>query len=241
MRHGGDDRRDVPDRDEDGEREPAGEANGDTPASADGDRRDLARRESAHGQPPEDDGPAPNSWPQPAPPSERDDAAPSVRPATDMGYVMRRVGAYLIDSILIAIVAVLVGSATGAVSAGPGELTVDPAFTLWVLVLEALYRWALQSAFGFTLGKLALGLRVVRAYGGRAGPIRVLIREFVLAAILGIAQSTGQLMLPAIVQVVLLFFVIQRTDNRSLHDIPGITRVVRASSVDSADFPLERA
>ena len=193
--------------------------------------------------PPEspDDPPAGRDWPEPA---DSDDGPPATGGlggfAADSGLVYRRVGAYVIDSLLVAIVTTILGVSTGSVGMDSDALSIDPTFALWVLVFEVLYRWSVQSAFGFTLGKLALGLRLVGGDGGPAGALRILVREVALGAMLGAAQATGWAILPALVQVLLVYVVIHRPDRRSLHDLTVQTRVIRVMPDDS-DAPMRPA
>ena len=193
--------------------------------------------------PPEspDDPPGGRDWPEPA---DSDDGPPATGGlggfAADSGLVYRRVGAYVIDSLLVAIVTTILGVSTGSVGMDSDALSIDPTFALWVLVFEVLYRWSVQSAFGFTLGKLALGLRLVGGDGGPAGALRILVREVALGTMLGAAQATGWAILPALVQVLLVYVVIHRPDRRSLHDLTVQTRVIRVMPDDS-DTPMRPA
>lgn len=196
-------------------------------------------REPPAGSP--DDPPASRDWPEPG---DSDDGPPATGGlggfAADSGLVYRRVGAYVIDSLLVTIAALVVGITTGTVAMDAEAFSIEPTFGLWMLFFEVLYRWAVQSAFGFTLGKLALGLRIVGADGGPAGPVRILVREVALFAMLGVAQATGWTILPALVQVMLIYVVIHRPDRRSLHDLTVRTRVIRVVPADSAT-PLRPA
>ena len=193
--------------------------------------------------PPEspDDLPARDDWPEP---QDSDDRPPATGGlggfAADSGLVYRRVGAYVIDSLLVAIATTIIGVGAGIVSMDPDGPAIDPSLALWMLIFEVLYRWSVQSAFGFTLGKLALGLRLVSAEGGPAGPLRILVREVALGGMLGVAQATGWTILPALVQVLLVYVVIHRPDRRSLHDLTVQTRVIRVIPGDS-DTPMRPA
>lgn len=206
------------------------------------------RNPSEHdGEPPPespDDPPTGRDWPQPADSNDGPRATGGLEGFTaDSGLVYRRVGAYVIDSLLVAIVSMGVGVSTGAVDLGSdlNTLSIDPSFGLWALVFEMLYRWSAQSAFGFTLGKLALGLRIVGASGGPAGPLRILVREFSLSAMLGAAQFTGWGLVPLMVQVLLVYVLMRRPDQRSLHDLTVHTRVVRVAAASDSDTPLRPA
>jgi len=160
--------------------------------------------------------------------------------AADSGLVYRRVGAYVIDSLLVALTTTVLGVATGVISMDFEAPAIDPSLALWMLIFEVLYRWSMQSAFGATLGKLALGLRLVAADGSPAGPLQILVREIALGVMLGVAQATGWAILPALVQVLLVYVVIHRPDRRSLHDLTVQTRVIRVRPGDS-DTPMRAA
>lgn len=189
-----------------------------------------------------EDPPAGQDWPEPADSDDRPPATGGLGGfAADSGLVYRRVGAYVIDSLLVALTALVLGALTGVISMDLDAPTLDPSLWLWTLVFEVLYRWSVQSAFGATFGKMALGLRLVAADGGLVGPIQILIREVALGAMLGVAQylaqSTGWALLPALTQVMLVYVVIHRPDRRSLHDLTVQTRVVRVAPKDS-DTPI---
>ena len=180
-------------------------------------------------------------WPEPTDSEDRPPATGGLGGfAADSGLVYRRVGAYVIDSLLVALTTTVVGVATGVISMDFEAPAIDPSLALWMLIFEALYRWSMQSAFGATLGKLALGLRLVAADGSPAGPLQILVREVALGLMLGVAQATGWAILPALVQVLLIYVVIHRPDRRSLHDLTVQTRVIRVRPGDS-DTPIRPA
>ena len=189
-------------------------------------------REPDSGSP--DDPPADRDWPEPVDSDDRPPATGGLGGlAADSGLVYRRIGAYIIDSLLVALTTTVLGLATGIISMDLEGPALDPSLALWMLIFEVLYRWSVQSAFGATLGKLALGLRLVGADGGPAGAHRILIREVALGAMLGVAQATGWAIMPALVQVLLVYVVIHRPDRRSLHDLTVQTRVIRVAPSDS--------
>lgn len=153
--------------------------------------------------------------------------------AADIAVVYRRAGAYVIDSLLVGFVTLLLAFATGIdianVAAGGSADALGLA--RWEAVAILLYRWVMQSTFGFTVGKQFLGLRVVAADGAPAGPIAILGRELVLFAIanLGpfIPPLQALLLLPWVLSVVNLWIALRRRDHRGIHDLPVRTRVVR--------------
>ena len=163
--------------------------------------------------------------------------APRFGPLTaeDSGLIYRRIGAYVLDSVLVSIAALVVLGATNSLGSTDDPAAVDPMLAVWALALEVLYRWAMQATFGFTVGKLALGLRLVGPDGKPASAVQILIRELALIGMLGVAQLVGNLIVPALVQIGLIYTVIRRPDRRSLHDLTVQTRVVRVASPDRQD------
>jgi uncharacterized RDD family membrane protein YckC len=85
--------------------------------------------------------------------------------------VGRRIGAALIDILLMALLFVLVGLALGEgeSSDGGGSITLEGGSLLVYLALMLLYYFATEATSGQTVGKRLLGIRVVRADGAPAG------------------------------------------------------------------------
>ena len=168
--------------------------------------------------------------------------------SSDVVVVYRRAGAYVIDFMLVGFVTVFLGFATGSVSsAGPADTvgTIDIALAQWEAVAILLYRWGMQSAFGFTIGKLIMGLRVVADDGGPAGPIQILGREFVLFAIANLGPFIPQLAvlwIPWVLSLVNLWIAVRRQDHRGIHDLPLRTRVIWVrGGADGQQSPLNPA
>ena len=89
-----------------------------------------------------------------------------------------------------------------------------------------------RQAFGATLGKKALGMRVVGADGNKAGVGAVLIREIIVrssGAILAIflGQETGA-SIGLLVGLIVVFVIIIDDKRQGLHDKVAKTFVVRA-------------
>jgi len=103
-------------------------------------------------------------------------AAPATGDPTDV--LGRRIGAGLMDFAVLFLLFVVLGLTIGESQAGGGRASVNlgggPA--LIFLALALLYYFACEAAGGRTLGKLALGVRVVSADGSRAGPGQVAAR-----------------------------------------------------------------
>ena len=193
--------------------------------------------ESQRGAPSEDASPLSREWPDRTDPPADPPAPPVAGPLgiEDSGLIYRRIGAYVLDSVLVSVAALLVLGATNSLGSTDDPVAVDPMLAVWALALEVLYRWAMQAAFGFTVGKLAMGLRLVGPDGKPANAIQILIRELALIGMLGVAQLVGNLIVPALVQIGLIYTVIRRPDRRSLHDLTVQTRVVRVASPDRQD------
>lgn len=103
---------------------------------------------------------------------------PSAAPPSQEDLLGRRIGAALIDlAVLVAVFAILaatIGESTVDGASFSFELTGAEAALYLALVL--LYYFALEAAIGQTVGKLLLGLRIVRADGTRASVTSVGIR-----------------------------------------------------------------
>jgi uncharacterized RDD family membrane protein YckC len=90
----------------------------------------------------------------------------------------RRIGAFVIDAILLTIVFVVIGVASGGGKASHGHAAVhlDTSATLaWIAAMYAYY-FVCEATTGQTLGKKLLGVRVAKLDGAKAGPGPVLVR-----------------------------------------------------------------
>jgi uncharacterized RDD family membrane protein YckC len=102
------------------------------------------------------------------------------QPAVDAAseVIGRRVAAALLDFVPLAILFVVMGLLFGDSKSSGGEASINlhggAALAFFVLVL--VYYFACEAATGQTLGKRALGLRVVGPDGGRAEAGRVATR-----------------------------------------------------------------
>jgi uncharacterized RDD family membrane protein YckC len=92
--------------------------------------------------------------------------------------VGRRIGALIIDAVLLAIVFVVVGIASGGGRSGKGSasVTLDSSATLIFLAITLTYFFICEGTTGQTLGKRLLGIRVVSLDGSRASWGQVLGR-----------------------------------------------------------------
>jgi uncharacterized RDD family membrane protein YckC len=165
---------------------------------------------------------APNSGPA-APPPPAWDARPTERQPTGYGGFWRRVVAYLIDGILLSIGFRIVGSLVGI-----AMYPVDPAkfdfdefaaqvdgIQLVLLAASWLYFALMESSpRGATVGKMAVGLRVVDLQGNR----------------LTFGRATGRFFAKFISAVILMlgYLMVAFDDRkRGLHDMIAATLVVK--------------
>ncbi len=92
-----------------------------------------------------------------------------------------RIGAALIDLVLLLVLFVVLAVLVGEASVGGGafSFSLDGAGTAVYVAMALLYYLVLEAAIGQTVGKLLVGLRVVRAGGGRPNVWEVATRTLV--------------------------------------------------------------
>ena len=92
-------------------------------------------------------------------------------PALDNDVLGRRVGAALIDIVILFVVFILMSVLFGDSSAGDGSASanLDGGAALLYFAIVFLYYFVQELAGGQTLGKRLLGIRVVREDGSAAG------------------------------------------------------------------------
>jgi uncharacterized RDD family membrane protein YckC len=100
-------------------------------------------------------------------------------PATDRVDVLgRRIGAGLLDLLVVIVLMVVLGLLIGESQSGDGTYAVRLAgldAVVWV-VLSLLYYGVTEAATGQTLGKRLLGVRVARLDGSRPGAGAIAVR-----------------------------------------------------------------
>lgn len=92
---------------------------------------------------------------------------PSVEPLLpDTGTMGLRLGARMIDTLIFVVAAIVLGLIAGLLTAGAESAI--PVVLLWLILIPAptVYELVFVAKKGWTLGKLALGLRVVRETDG---------------------------------------------------------------------------
>lgn len=135
--------------------------------------------------------------------------------------VGRRIGAALLDILVLAVVFVVLGLALGEgeTTDGGAEITLETGGTLLYLAIVLGYYFATEAAWGQTLGKKALGLTVVTTDGAPAGVGAVALRT-----VLRLIDSLPFLYL-------LGFIVMLATKRKQrLGDLAAGTTVTRATS-----------
>lgn len=166
----------------------------------------------------------PNSGPASPPPPPVWDARPAAA-GTPIGYggFWLRVVAYIIDGVLLTIALGIVGQILGISFIPADPARVDPfeamsqmgSFQAIGLVVNWLYFALMESsARGATVGKMAVGLRVVDEHGQRISFLR----------------ATGRFFAKLISTMILLigYLMVAFTDRkRGLHDIMAGTLVVK--------------
>ena len=137
------------------------------------------------------------------------------------GFWIRFV-AVLIDSLVLFVVEFVLGVVAGLVWGG--EIAETKVFkgtvTAFMFVFGSVYYVALHTAFGQTLGKMAMKIRVVPLDGGRISAGAAILRYigyFVSGLIVGIGYLMAGL----------------RHDKRALHDLLAGTRVIRLGEARS--------
>ena len=143
--------------------------------------------------------------------------------APDTQVIGRRVLATILDLLLLGVVGSVL-AAPGALIDALGDGRASEGFSgflfstggLAAVIVAFAYFAIMEGRFGQTLGKMALGIKVVREDGGRAG-----IREALLRTLLRIVDGIGTYLVALIVALV-------SDKNQRLGDMVAKTLVVRA-------------
>ena len=151
-----------------------------------------------------------------------------------MNYALRipRFIAWIIDVIIVVIILFVLNMIgiidTFVMEEGTSVSTLD-------VVIQGLvglaYFVILTTAFGATLGKMALGMRVVDAEGSKPGFGPVFIREFIVggltplpALVFGLNAGGG---IALLITIVVVFWILIDDNRQGLHDKAAKTFVVR--------------
>jgi uncharacterized RDD family membrane protein YckC len=176
----------------------------------------------------------PGSYTSPPPPGAGGPAPTGVPGATGQQVLAgwgRRAAAFIVDALIIsAVAAALVGvfgigfasvdSDAGIVALAGAAIVSLLVFALVALLYAPLLMWRTN---GKTIGRMAAGIRVVRANGQDMDFGTAMMREVVIKALaVGIASSIIPL-LPFLIDVL---WPLWDDENRALHDFPVNTRTV---------------
>ena len=157
----------------------------------------------------------PNSGSGNPPPPPVWDARPAGTGQVAYGGFWIRLVAYIIDAILISLVFTVVGAVIGVSIWNPNVEHYDPTLNIASLVVGWLYFALMESSErGATVGKMAMGLRVVTSDGQR----------------LSFLNATGRYFAKIISAIILCigFIMIGFTDRkRGLHDMIAGTLVIK--------------
>ena len=195
---------------------------------SDGERRPL-------GQPPPPGGPE-----RPLPPTPAVPVAPKLPPVPAGGpYVLsgwwRRVAATLIDGALISLGALVILALFGGLfsigflggdKAGTASLIVGVLLGLVAVMIAALLYapWVMARTNGQTVGKMALGIRVIRTNGQPMDFAWAALREVGIKAFGAAVANSFTFGLAALLDAL---WPLWDEENRALHDFAASTRVVR--------------
>ena len=146
---------------------------------------------------------------------------------------LHRLIAAIIDGIIVLVITSIL-NAIGVMDTNPFDDT--EAIAAMDSVIQAIvilaYYVVLTVTLGATLGKMALGMRVVGKDGNQAGVGPVLVREFVIRALgtfaaLVLGETIGGLIGFAVF-IIIVILVLFDERRQGLHDKIGGTFVVRA-------------
>jgi uncharacterized RDD family membrane protein YckC len=167
---------------------------------------------------------APAANPYAPPEAQLADAAPAGvrRKLASRG---NRLGAKMLDGVIIAVVLVVAGVAGAAATGGSSPASVNMTF-VGLMILGgagvAIINAVLLHRHGQTVGKKIVGIRIVRADGSRCGLRRVVFLRILPFSVAGFIPLAGPVV--GLVDVVMIF----GDDHRTLHDRLADTVVVTA-------------
>lgn len=148
--------------------------------------------------------------------------------------VGRRVGAYILDMVLITIalgfVFAVVLSGSGALPTSPEGLNQGSAYTTGLIsaVLTLAYFMLLEAGSGQTLGKRVLRIKVVSADGSTPPSFADAFRRRVLFVVGSVIPVVGSLIGFVVPLAALITAIQDEPDNQGFHDKWAGTRVIEA-------------
>lgn len=151
----------------------------------------------------------------------------SQRPAS----IGKRAGAYIIDYLTVNVVLAIVGGRTGFVPLGAEAMARDQAYVVGAIasLTTLVYFVVLEAAFGRTLAKWLLGIRVVMADGARVTVLAALVRRVAFFAGM-LVPLVGALFNFAVPLAALITAIQDEPTARGFHDRWARTRVVETSA-----------
>lgn len=153
-----------------------------------------------------------------------------------MDYARRipRLVAGILDIIVIAIISIIL-SLAGVVETADADAEFNAVSSIVQAIIVLVYYVGMTATLGQTLGKMAMGIKVVNIDGEKPGPGAVLTREVIvrvlgtiLAVVLGpvIDPGTGAL-IGGIVGFIAVVWILFDDRRQGLHDKAAKTFVVR--------------
>jgi uncharacterized RDD family membrane protein YckC len=152
-------------------------------------------------------------------------ARPAVPAGLILAPIIRRIGAFVLDQLIVALPVVLVVVAAGFTPTGTVTSKSLLVFNVAVTGVALVYQTVMIALLGRTVGKLALGTRVVRAAdGGRPGWTDAVMRSLVPLS-LGAIPRIG-----VFLAVLVYSLAMWNPLRQGLHDRAAGTLVVRSTT-----------
>ena len=160
-------------------------------------------------------------------PAGNEVAQPAVPAGLVLAPILRRIGGLLLDQVIVALPVVLVVVAIGFT---PNDTVTSKSllvFNIAVTSVAFVYYTLMIALVGRTVGKLALGTRVVRLVdGGRPGWSEAVMRALVPLS-LGAIPKVG-----VVLSVLVYSLALWNPLRQGLHDKAAGTLVVRSAMID---------
>jgi uncharacterized RDD family membrane protein YckC len=143
----------------------------------------------------------------------------SARASAALAGRLARLGAAIVDGIVLVVPVALFAVVTPLLVHGPGGETVASVFILLAILIVFIFQMVLLTKEGQTVGKKVLGIRIVKMDTGENGGFvpNVLLR-LIVNGLIGIIPFYG------LVDILFIF----RSDRRCIHDLIAGTQVVDA-------------
>ncbi|MFB5661869.1 RDD family protein [Alteribacillus sp. HJP-4] len=131
------------------------------------------------------------------------------------GSFWRRLAAVLLDGIVVAALSFIIFYLMG------GNLTSSPTENWVQNLISLLYGMVLPAVWsGYTLGKKALGVRIIKMDGSNVSLWTMFLRYFVGGLVMVVTLGTAL--------IASIIMIIVREDKRVVHDFIAGTRVIKA-------------